>query len=460
MSDVRLDRRALLGFGLGALGSLIDRPAFADPIGERGVAAALQWHADILLSSQLRLGQRLLDRLADSGDANVMVSPASLAAAMAMLSTGASRPLQHAIHQVLGFHGASPMSARHIAELKAAIGHTLRRANGDSPLALANMIVIDPGSRPRPQTLAKLTIEGTDVSVEDLRNPATVQRINDWVALRTRNLIPSILDGPLSRPGLVAVNALYFKDKWRRPFDPAQTRAEAFHPVGQKPVDAMMMYSPDDRYRFRQNDRFIAAELPYANDDFKLVVVTTKDRPARAREFSRAAHWLDGKSFSESHGLIVLPRLSLSGSADLLRTLDTMGLLPARRRRDAFCKLVAVPQRLSRIVQKTKLKIDEEGTEAAAATAVTAVREAATENYTRMVVDKPFVFALRDKRTGLVLLSGYVGNVRDGAREGRHRRSSDTEHAGASHGDSARPGAHRDGHKLGYVQDNAIAGLQ
>lgn len=413
MTDLQWSRRKLLGLGLGSLWSLIDRPAFADLIDERDAAATPLWHADILLSSQLRLGQHLLGHLADSGGANVMVSPASLAAVMAMLSTGASRPLQHAIHRVLGFRGTSRMSARHIAELKAAIGHTLRQANDDSPLALANMIVIDPGSRPRLQTLAKLTVEGADVSVEDLRKLETVQRINDWVALRTRNLIPSILSDPLSHPGLVAVNALYFKDKWKRPFDSTQTRTEPFHRVGHKSVDASMMYSPDGRYKFRQDHRFIAAELPYANDDFKLVIVTTKLRPARAHQFARVAHWLDGESFTESHGLIALPRLSLSGDVDLLRTLDEMGLLPARRRRDAFRKLAAVPQRLSRVVQKTKLKIDEEGTEAAAATAITTVRQAVIENYTKMIVDKPFVFALRDGHTGLVLLSGYVGSVKE-----------------------------------------------
>jgi serpin B len=413
MTDLQLNRRVLLGLGLAGLWSLIDRPAFADLAGDRNVAAAPPLHADILLSSQLRLGQQLLDHLADSSGANVMVSPASLAAVMAMLSTAASRPLQHAIHHVLGFRGASRMSAGHIAKLKAAIGHTLRQANGDSPLALANMIVIDPGSRPHPKMLARLAVEGADVSVEDLRKLETIQRINDWVALRTCNLIPSILSDPLSHPGLVAVNALYFKDKWKRPFDPTQTRTEAFHLVGNKSVDASMMYSPDGRYKFRQDHRFIAVEMPYVNDDFKLVIVTTKSRPARAHQFVRVAYWLNGESFTEGNGLVVMPRLSLSGNVDLLRTLDAMGLLPARQRRDAFRKLTAVPQRLSRIVQKTKLKIDEEGTEAAAATAVTTMRSAGMENFTKVVVDKPFVFALRDKRTGLVLLNGYVGNVND-----------------------------------------------
>lgn len=417
MSDFRMSRRALLAMGFGGLCSLLDRSAFADLAGARDIAAVSQWRADVVLPSQLRLGRRLLAQLAGSAGANVIVSPASLAAALAMLSSAASRPLRHAIHDVLGFDRVSPpASARHMAELKAALGHFLRQANGDGPLALANMIVIDPGSQPRPRALAQLAVEGADVSVEDLRKPETILRINDWVALRTRERIRSILSEPLSHPGLVAVNALYFKDGWKTPFDPAQTKMGAFHPVGRKPVDATMMYSGNSRYRFRQGRRFIAVELPYANDDFKLVVVTTKDRPARADEFFRVAHWLGGEKFGESDGLVALPLiLDMAAEVDLLRALDGMGLSPARRRPAAFRGLTAVPQILSRVVQKTMLRLDEQGTEAAAATAVTTWRSSATGGYIQMIADKPFIFALRDQRTGLVLLHGYVGNVKAGA---------------------------------------------
>jgi serpin B len=172
-----------------------------------------------------------------------------------------------------------------------------------------------------------------------------------------------------------------------------------------------MMYSPDGRYRFRQNDRFIAAELSYASDDFKLVVVTTKTHPARAREFTDVAGWLGGGGFIEHDGLVALPRTVLSSDVELLHALDAMGLAPARLRHDAFQRFSSVPQTLSRVVQKAELKIDEEGTEAAAVTAATTLRSASTGVYSKMIVNKPFVFALRDKRTGLLLLNGYVATL-------------------------------------------------
>jgi serine protease inhibitor len=413
MSGYGINRRALLGGGLAALSKSAVRPAFADLAAEVAAPVLPRLAPDLVLPSQIRLSHHLAEHLAGKAGANVMVSPASLTAVLALLSTGANLPLRRAIHHVLGFADTSRRAAaRDMSALNAAIGHMLRQANGESPLALANMIVFDPESKPHQQALAKLAVEGADVSVENLRKPETITRINEWVAQRTRNLIPSILSDPLSHPGLVAVNALYFKDKWKAPFDPAQTKVEPFRLVGGKSVDAPLMYSPDGRFRFRQDERFIAAELAYASNDFKLVVVTTKRSPARFSEFVRVAGWLGGEGFIEQDGLVALPRIRMSSDVELLHVLDAMGLAPARLRHDAFHKFSSIPQTLSRVVQKAELKIDEEGTEAAAATAATTWRSMPMGGYTKMIVNKPFVFALREMRTGLVLLNGYIATMR------------------------------------------------
>ena len=123
---------------------------------------------------------------------------------------------------------------------------------------------------------SRLSGAGADVLVDDLADAKIVERINAWVRRKTRDLIPSILEEAPETLGLVAVNALYFKDKWQTPFDPARTRSEQFQLASGKPVDAQMMHSGLQKFGFRQDDRFIATELPYATEDFKLVVVTTK----------------------------------------------------------------------------------------------------------------------------------------------------------------------------------------
>lgn len=408
-----MSRRMFVQAGLGAISVAAAPRVLAGFAGVSADPPVPHLAPGAVLPGQLGLGDRLVRHLVGKGNGtNVMVSPASLAAVLAMLSSGASPRFEQAIHEVLGFDDVSHRTAaRQIVKLRAAIDHTLRQAADQSPLALANMIVFDPGSKPYQRALARLTVEGADVSVEDLRKAETIERVNEWVAQRTRNLIPTILSDPLSHPGLVALNALYFKDKWKVPFDPAETRTENFDLVGGKSVEASMMYGPDGRYRFRQDGKFVAVELSYASDDFKLVLVTTKGAPARAREFSRVSGWLGGQHFIEQAGLVAMPRISVSSDLELLKTLDAMGLLPARLRRDAFCKFTSVPQTLSRVVQKAELKIDEAGTEAAAATAATTWRSFPVGGYVKMIVNKPFVFALRDKRTGLVLLNGYVATT-------------------------------------------------
>src|SRR5262249_23418134 len=190
--------------------------------------------------------------------------------------------------------------------------------------------------KPRHLALLGLSGAGADVLVDNLGNPDIVQRINDWVQKKTHGLIPAILDETPETLGLVAVNALYFKDKWKTEFDPAKTTTEKFTPASGDAVDVSMMHSKAALFAFRQDDRFTAAELPYAHEDFKLVVVPTKSEPAKPVDFAAVATWLGGQGFEMKTGEIAMPKLSLSADEELLPTLDTLGLKPARLNKDAL----------------------------------------------------------------------------------------------------------------------------
>ncbi len=126
------------------------------------------------------------------------------------------------------------------------------------------------------------------------------------------------------------------------------------------------------------------------------------------------ADWLAGEGFEARPGEISMPRFRLAGSADLLATLDTLGLKPARLSPGALAGLSPAGMAIAQVLQRTEIRVDEAGTEAAAATAVTTTRAIATD-FAKVVVDKPFLFALRDAATGLVLLTGYVANPKDPA---------------------------------------------
>lgn len=366
-----------------------------------------------VLSAQVRLGTNLVKRLArgKQGDDNIVVSPASMASIFSFVELGSSEAMRRGIHRTLGFRAsAKTRAAQDIRDLRSRVSAAIARSTQDSPASMANLLAFDPSTKPRPMALLALSGAGADVLVADLAAAETVDRINRWVSKRTHDLIPSILEEAPDTLGLVAINALYFKDKWKMPFDVARTVRAQFTPQSGKTADVMMMHSPVTKFAFRQNDRFIAAELPYANDDFRLVVVTSKSTPAGAGEFAAVADWLQGEGFDSSNGEIALPKLSISANEEMLGALDGLGLRTARLAPGSLEGFSPVEMTIARVVQKLELRLDEAGTEAAAATAVIASRSVAAEQPLKMVVDKPFLFALRDRKAGFILFMGYVGS--------------------------------------------------
>jgi len=415
---IEMERR-LLKAGLGALLALTGSDSFAGIIDAASHDHAKAIGPDGLLPAQLRLGDNLVRYLAGhpkrntAANANVVVSPASLAVILSFVDLGASPALRSAIHQILGFKpvGQGGMDGD-LKALRDGVAAIIGQGGRDGPLVLANLLAFDRTSKPRQLALDGLSKAGADVLVDDLSDVKTVERINAWVKRKTEDLIPSILDEAPESLGLVAVNALYFKDKWQTPFDVAMTAPAKFQLASGKTADVDMMHSPPAYFRFRQDDRFIAVELDYATSGFGLVVVTTKSKPAVQSDLAAVSGWLSGRGFTAGAGEVALPKLSLEATEELLAPLDALGLRTARLSRDALNGFSPERLTISRVVQKFDLRLDEAGTEAAAATAVVTTRSLPMPAPIKMTVDKPFVFALRDQKAGFILFMGYVGTPR------------------------------------------------
>jgi len=400
----------LLKAATGAVFGLINGASLADILQAGGNPDSKGPNGDDLASAQSRLGENLIRYLADhtTAGANLIVSPASIASILSFVDLGANSLMRSAIHRALGFKPAARRrTEQELAALRNSVAAIGVRSAG--PLMLANLLAFDLSTRPRQLALLGLSGAGADVLVDHLGDAKIIGRINEWVRQKTHELIPSIIEEAPEDMGLVAINALYFKDRWKTPFDPARTQSAPFQTASGRPVNVKMMYSPVAKFSFRQDDRFIASELAYANDDFKLVVVTTKSAPAPLSEFSEVAGWLSGRGFEPKSGEVGLPKLSLSAAEELLRPLDALGLRPARQMPDALEGFSTFSLAITRVVQKLDLRLSEEGTEAAAATAVITTRSLGAHEHVRMIVDKPFMFALRDQKTGLILFTGYVG---------------------------------------------------
>jgi serine protease inhibitor len=395
-------RIALVAAVIFALFHGISAPFAAEPLSRERVIGA-----------QTRLSERLATALERDpkrkASENVIVSPASLAGIMALLDIGADTKMRGAIFDTLGFtpalgHEPGPDLEGFRATISKAASDN---REGAAKFTIANSIVFDPKSPPYEKAIAKIQATGAEVSVDSLSDPATIRRINDWVSKKTNGLIPSILEGPLP-PGIVGLNALYFDGKWTVPFAKQATQPQPFH-MGGSDIEVQMMHT-NHAIAFRKGGRFVAVDLPYKDERFALTVITTNDRAAKLSEFAEAAPWLKGEGFEQKTVDLSLPRFKLESSESLLNAARAIGLSKGMDSATAFEGLSPVPQEVADILQKTYLRVDEEGTEAAAATAIitraTSMRPPVEPE--KVVIDKPFLFALRDNDTGLILMSGYI----------------------------------------------------
>ena len=283
---------------------------------------------------------------------------------------------------------------------------TLGACGQGSPLTMSDLLLVDRDAEAFPFALEGMKARDLAVMEDDLASPGSVARANDWVKAHTGGLIPAIIDGPPGRGGLVALNALHFKDRWAVPFDPALTASAPFHGADGSAVPVRMMTRKASAL-FRQSATLAAVDLRFADPRFSLVLVTRREGASSAAALAeQGAAWLSGEGFEAKQGEVALPRLDLTATTDLLPVIIKLGLKNA-----PLAGLAARPPTLRAVTQRAVLTVDETGAEAAAATAATATRSMST-SFVKLRFDRPFLFALRDRTTGFVILAGHVGRYR------------------------------------------------
>jgi serine protease inhibitor len=228
------------------------------------------------------------------------------------------------------------------ASLETLLDLRAKFANAGSSFRSANRIVFTPSSAPNRIVRAGLQHLGIDFSIADLSKPESVAEIDAWVKDVSQGAIPEILGGPIEKASFVALNALHFKDRWKTPFDPQLTMPAPFKAADGKTEVVTMMRLGLGKRSFRQEHNFLAVDLPFADERFSLVVVTTTDQPAAAN-FAKAADWLAGAGFVARSGNLALPRFSAASRQDLTPTLDALGLANSRRSKTALQGIAEAP---------------------------------------------------------------------------------------------------------------------
>jgi serpin B len=212
---------------------------------------------------------------------------------------------------------------------------------------------------------------------------------------------------------LLLLNAIYFNGKWTVPFPKARTHTGRFRLLdGRHKPHPMMAQS--GRYLYYRGSGFQAVSLPYGSGKISMYVFLPDQETSLAgflRGLSAAswAAWMP--QFRDLPGAITLPRFTLSTEIALNQALQALGMgIAFDERRANFTGILPPPQQafISQVKHKTFIEVHEQGTEAAAATAVEMQATSAPLESFSMVVNRPFFFAIRDNPTGSLLFLGAV----------------------------------------------------
>jgi serpin B len=246
--------------------------------------------------------------------------------------------------------------------------------------------------------------------------------INGWVEEQTQDRIKELIQrGMLTADTrLVLTNAIYFKAAWMRPFDLKQTKEGDFTRADGKKVQAKLMHG-NHRTNYYKGDTFAALELPYEEHDLSMIVLlpnAADGLPAFEKRLTAAnlTQWL-GK-LSDRRVDVTLPKFKLTSEFLLEKVLSKMGMPIAFDGNKADFSGMTTREKLhiSHVIHKAFVDVNEAGTEAAASTAVLMERLSAPPAAT-FHADHPFVYLIRDRRTGSILFLGRVTDPAAGAKE-------------------------------------------
>jgi len=241
--------------------------------------------------------------------------------------------------------------------------------------------------------------------------------INAWVEEKTKNKIKELIKpGVLnSMTRLVLTNAIYFKGAWDTPFQEAATRPASFTLSGGKKVDVPMM-NQNDRFKYAETESFQALELPYADNELSMVILLPKktdglsdfEKKLTAKSLS---DWLS--KLAKRKVIVSVPKFEMTSQFSLAAVLKSMGMTDAFAPREADFSGMNGRKDLfiSAVVHKAYVEVNEEGTEAAAATGVAiGLTSMPIDRPPTFRADHPFLFLIRHNLTGSILFIGRVAN--------------------------------------------------
>ena len=376
------------------------------------IAQAKEDNTQALVTTINRLGLDL-HRVVSRGNLNMMSSPYSLTVMLGILYEGAAGYTRQQMADVLGFSKNTDIS-KIFRELRLSMSC---KQNENCPVVEANGIF--------PSITVTILSEfieivqgqmGAELLPMNFANAASVGTMNEWVSNKTSDLIKNLIDPNEVDPStvLILINAIYLKADWKEPFSAHDKEIHNFYLEDGKTVSCPMMKQTSLSTNVGKSvflDALIV-EIPCIVDELSMyILLPNKFAGLQLLEDKINEAMIDDliERMDEKHVELVMPKFNMSNSLEMTETLIKLGLKDMISGPGNFSRISPADIFITKFVQKSYIRVDEQGIEAAAATMVIMTRSRHPHDM-YIVINHPFLFFIRHKPSGIILLLGRVAN--------------------------------------------------
>lgn len=342
-----------------------------------------------------------------------VVSPMSVSYLMGMLANGADGQTRQEIMKAIG---CEKVSLRDLNEFYQMLITHANHFDKATTINIADYIALNchyqlkDGFASTMQNYYKAGIESLDFS-----KASTLKRINRWCSDHTDGMIPKIIEQVDADAVSYIMNAIYFNGTWTDKFDTRQTKLENFQGYTRDIKKTQMMHR-NGKYQYMDNADFAAVNLPYGNGSYSMTVIL----PNRGKSIDEVMAGLDAKKVGELRRSmdecvvdLKLPRFTISQETSLNDIISKLGAPTMFTSGADFSNFASGNLSISKMLQKAKIEVSEEGTKASAVT-MAMVAMAALRPEPRKVefhANRPFIYMITEHSTGAILFMGqYTGS--------------------------------------------------
>ncbi|MBP3714968.1 MAG: serpin family protein [Phocaeicola sp.] len=351
------------------------------------------------------LFEKVRDDLAEGK--SFMISPLSVTYALGMLNNGADGQTKEEICNVLGTDDIESMNAFCRKMIDEA-----GKLDPSTKLSIANAVEVNKEYKLYDEFI-KVVKANYDAEVEnlDFSSPSALKHINDWCAKHTNNLIPTILDQLDPTSISVLLNAIYFKGVWTKKFDKKDTKSEKFTLASGKEKKVELMYQEKD-FEYGSNGICQILRLPYGNRAYNMTILLPNEGKTTDDivESIQNENWYTELKLYENKVDVKIPRFKTESDFALQQVLPAMGMPSAFGNNANFSKFCTKPAKISGVIHKTYAEVNEQGTEAAAVTAVMLVGAAGPFTVIPQTIefhaDHPFIYIISELSTNTIFFIG------------------------------------------------------